>query len=96
MSDKKEAKSAKKKRALANVQNYKDTFSTIHGKKVLRDLMRHSGMMGTNFSPESAYVTAFNEGGRSVVCYILQKLNTDITKLEEMIEQEYKEHNIFE
>ena len=76
------------KRSLANVQDYQKTFSTVHGKKVLQDLMMRSGMRSCNFVPSDPYSTAFNEGNRQIVLYVLQKLNIDIKKLEEMLTKE--------
>lgn len=95
MSEEKDKESAKKKRALASIANYQDTFTSPHGKKVLLDLMRRSGMTHVNFSPDSPYVTSFNEGSRSVVLYILEKLNVDTLKLKQLIDDNYKEHDIF-
>ena len=92
---KKKTKAAGTKRAIASVQNFKDTFSTIHGKKVLWELMRETGFNSTNFS-QDPYVTSFNEGSRNTVLYILKRLNVDVKTIEAKIEQgEAQDHNIF-
>ena len=90
-------KSAAEKRSLSIIQSYKQTFETIHGKKVLWDLMKVSGMLSNGFVPGDSHATAYNEGGRQVALHILQKLNVNIERLEKMIEDgEKQEHNIYE
>lgn len=87
--------SERAKRSLANVQDYKKTFSTDHGKKVLEDLMMRSGMRSCNFVPGDPQATAFNEGNRQIVLYILQKLSVDIKKLELMLTKESENESEF-
>lgn len=75
------------KRGLANVQDYKKVFSSAEGKRVLWDLMKHSGLMSTSFVPNDPHATSYNEGTRQTVLHIIQKLNTDIKTLEKMIKE---------
>lgn len=75
-----------KKRILGGIQDYKLTFSTEHGKRVIWDLMKRNGMMSDIFT-ENPHVSSYNEGRRAVVLYILQKMNTDIQKLQQQIEE---------
>jgi hypothetical protein len=82
----------KEKRILAHIEDYKRTFSTENGKRVLWDLMKKNGMLSDIFT-ENPQVSAYNEGRRAVVLYILQKLNTDIQKLQQQIEEGIKNEN---
>ena len=88
-----------RKRVLAQVVDYKRTFETVHGKRVLWDLMKNSSMLGTSFAPDNAHTTSYNEGGRAVILHILKKLNTNIIRLEQMIseghESDTNDDNIF-
>lgn len=75
-----------RKSLLATLGDYRRTFETDHGRRVLWDLMKNSGMLGTSFVPNDPYTTCYNEGGRAVVLDILKKLNTNVSRLEELIE----------
>ena len=48
--------------------------------------MKNSSMIGTSFVLNDPHATSYNEGGRAVVLDILKKLNTDVSKLEQLIE----------
>lgn len=76
-----------RQKSLATLVDYKRTFSTPHGKKVLWDIMKNSGMLGTSFVINDPYSTCYNEGTRAAALEILKKLNTNIKKLEIMIER---------
>lgn len=65
---------------------YKRLFETEDGKKVLTDLINSCHILGSSFD-ENPYVTAYNEGARSVVTRILAKIKTDPDQLKKMIEQ---------
>jgi hypothetical protein len=69
------------KRAIALAIDYKVTFESEHGSRVLRHLMKRFGFMHTSFA-DDPYVTAFNEGQRAVVIEIFKKLKIDVKKLE--------------
>lgn len=72
---------------LATLADYQRTFKSPHGKKVLRHLMRQCGMMMPSMDmhkPEPLGM-AFNDGRRSVVIEILEKLRLDLKKLESEI-----------
>lgn len=86
-----EIKDKRTKRSLANILDYKDTFATEKGKKVLWDLMKQSGMLTRSFVEGDSHGTAYNEGARSLCLYILDKINIDIIKLEEQIKQGEKQ-----
>jgi hypothetical protein len=68
------------------VKDYARVFAGEEGKRVLRDLMRHGNMLGSSFNPDP-YKTAFNEGQRNLVLYILHILQIDLAELQERMEQ---------
>lgn len=70
---------------LAKLQDYRRTFESPHGKKVLYDLMRASNMLSVSHVRGDPYETAFREGERNMVIRILQVLKMDPKKLEEFI-----------
>lgn len=57
----------------ARIALYRDLFDSPAGTRVLEDLMARFNVFGTVFDP-SPYATAFNEGQRAVVIYILEQL----------------------
>lgn len=72
---------------LGKVADYQRTFSTEHGKRVLRQMMRECGMDEPSFVEGDPYGTAFNEGKRAAVLDIINKLKMDITALEKIYTQ---------
>jgi hypothetical protein len=72
-------------RHLATIADYKATFSSPHGKKVLRDIMKNCGFDITSFVEKDPYATCFNEGQRSVIITIFKRLKTDLKELEELM-----------
>jgi hypothetical protein len=74
-------------RMIATLADYQRTFSSTHGKRVLRSLMKTCGMMQPSIDMRECnpYATAFNEGKRAAVIEILQKIRVDIGKLEKEI-----------
>ena len=87
MSD--ENKGAAKKvarRQVARVQDYQQTFSSPHGKRVLYDLMGVCHMLQP-LNVSNPQVMAFEEGQRQVVLRILTYLKVDMEKLHERIRE---------
>lgn len=78
---------------LARVQDYKKTFSSQHGKAVLRDLMSNHFMMRPTVVTGDPQLTAFHEGQRNVVLRIFTMLEQDQNALAERVEQMTKETN---
>jgi len=72
---------------LASIADYQRTFSSKHGKKVLRHLMRNCGIMmpSMDLNNPSELGLAFNEGRRSVAIEILEKIRADLVKIEKEI-----------
>ncbi len=76
----------KDQRRLATIEDYKSTFSSKSGEKVLWDLMREHHMISPTMDVNT-HDTAFREGQRNVVLRILQLMKTDTKKLLKIIEQ---------
>lgn len=83
-------KDKKFKRSIANVQAYQDVFSSGAGQKVLWDLMKNNGMLSDNFCIGDSHATSYNEGRRSVVLYILKRINENTKTLEKRYEEGLK------
>ncbi len=71
-------------KVLSLVKSYKHVFATEDGKRVLEHLVR-TYMLKTSHVEGDAYSTAFNEGARNVVLFILQKLRINLEELREML-----------
>ena len=78
----------KETRQLSLLQTYKRTFQSNHGTEVLNDLMDKCGYFSSSFVPNDAYGTAYNEGMRSVLLYIVSKMNLKPDDIREL----YTEH----
>lgn len=68
------------------IKSYFELFDSKTGHLVLNDIMEHSGFMSTPFSADP-YENAFLAGKRDVFAYLLSRLNYDLTKLQEIMEQ---------
>lgn len=64
-------------------EDYKKTFSTEEGKRVLKDLENTCFYNTTTFS-DKALMIAFNEGNRAVFLHIKTILELDIETLEKL------------
>lgn len=71
----------------AKPKDYKKTFGTESGKRVLYDLIDSHFVMRPTFVPNDPYATARNEGERNVVLRIITMLNTDPEKIKQLIEE---------
>jgi len=74
-------------RTLAIVADYKRVFETAAGRRVLRRMMKESGMKEPSYVRGDPHGTSFNEGRRSVVIDILNKLKMDLESLEKQLLQ---------
>lgn len=62
------------KKLVARIQDYKRTFSTQHGERVLLDLMEHCNMLRPTFNQKNEVnLSIYNEGMRGAALYILSK-----------------------
>lgn len=81
----------KKRREKANlIIAYQTVFDSEHGRKVLKDLMSLCGFVQSSMD-DNSHVTAYNEGKRSVIVDILNKVNTDPDKIVEILKDNRKE-----
>lgn len=71
----------------ARVIDYKRTFGTDYGKRVLFDLMKRCSMLQSSYIIQDPNATIFNEGKRFMVLEILSKLKVNPNKFVEMIEE---------
>ncbi len=67
-------------------EDYKKTFESEEGKKVLKDLEKVCLYNSTAFDKDP-YVTAFQEGLRTVFLHIKTVMTLDIEELERMTKQ---------
>ena len=68
------------------LRDYKSTFSTDHGLRVLYDLMKNSFFMNSTYS-NNVNDVMYREGMRNVVLMILQNIELDISEVRERIKQ---------
>jgi hypothetical protein len=89
----------KKKKAqakqLATIMDYKRTFETEHGKKVLWHMMKVYGFLDRSYVPEDPCGTAFNDGSRNVINNILKKININVQAYEKMLNEHEEEYDVF-
>lgn len=72
----------------ARIQDFKRTFQSEQGKRVLYDLMsNHFVMRPTLAAKPDAIEMAYNEGQRAVVLRIMTILKTNPVDIETMIEE---------
>jgi hypothetical protein len=74
-------------RAYARLIDYKRTFATVSGQRVLQDLMDTHGMLRSSFSPGDASQVAFKEGERNVILRIMAMLKMDPKKFLKHLEE---------
>ena len=75
------------KRELARVIDYKKTFDTEHGKRVLHDLIRRY-LLNTGADVNTAM---FNEGAKHVIVTIMSHVNIDEGRLMDIIKEGQKD-----
>ena len=68
-------------------QDYRRTFDTEAGQRVLSDLMRRHFVFSVTKVPGDATESAFNEGRRSVILDIMQTVGVDADRVMEHIQQ---------
>lgn len=74
-------------RRISSITEYKQTFGTVAGKKVLYDLMMSNYVMGSTFVKGSPEETFFREGARNAVLRILTIMDTDMERLKAMFNE---------
>lgn len=74
-------------------EDYKATFATENGKRVLADLEARCFEKKTTFSVNSQ-ATSFNEGTRMVLVLIKNMMSMDVVKLQKELEKQSEEDAI--
>lgn len=75
----------KKEKFLVKQQDYKRTFSSEHGKRVLYDLMNDHYAIRSTYERGDALELAYREGQRQVVLRILTILKFEPEKIKQTI-----------
>jgi SOS response regulatory protein OraA/RecX len=75
-------------RSQAKLADYKRTFSSEQGMRVLNDLVA-SNYLGESTFSKDLHEMAFKEGQRKVVLRILGILGTDPEKIKQMVEESH-------
>ena len=72
-------------RSVRRVKDYKSTFGTVVGNRVLHDLMNTHYILRPTLDVDNAHVTSFREGQRDVVLRIFTILKMNPVSLEQHI-----------
>ena len=65
--------------------DYRATFATPAGQRVLADLLHVTGVGRNSFRPGQADVTAFNEGQRRIGLHLIELINADPDALAQLL-----------
>jgi hypothetical protein len=65
--------------------DYKQTFESLAGQRVLHDLMATCGAMRSSFVKDNSHETAFREGQRNVFLKIMTELKITPEQFDAMI-----------
>lgn len=76
--------------------DYKQTFGTEYGKKVLQDLMGICNYNSSTFVKNDPQESAYLEGHRRVLLHILAQIKMDQEGLNKMSEQAVKQRQQYE
>lgn len=87
MEENKVVRKKQSERSLKKIRDFKDTFESEPGKRVLWELMKEGKMLGPTFVAGDSHASAFYEGKRSIVGFILTILKKDEEDLLKLIEQ---------
>lgn len=74
---------------VAKVYDYKKTFGSEQGKRILADLFSSHYVMNSTYTRSDALEMAFREGQRQVVLRILTILNMDPINMKRQIEESH-------
>ena len=83
-------------RTVARVKDYKITFGSVHGQRVLNDLIQTCHVLGPCFVKGDVHEAILREGERNSVLRILAILKVDPMKLQEKIKEAQKEESDYE
>lgn len=65
--------------------DYRRTFSSDYGQRVLADMLRRGGVMQSSFVAGDPQMTAFREGRRRVALEIIETINRNPEAVDRMI-----------
>lgn len=77
------------------VRDYKKTFNTPEGKRVLYDIMKKCHILSPVFNPKNDFEVYINEGKRNVALMLLTILDTDVEDLLRRIEETSEQEKIY-
>ena len=81
-------KSREKRKGI--IQSYKSIFNTEAGKDVLTDMCKMCHFNASSFDVDP-YITAFNEGQRSIILRIMRTIDADPRELFKILEGNQEE-----
>lgn len=74
----------KRPERLVHIADYQQTFSSPHGKKVLKGLIKNF-YMKRSYVPGDPQGTAFNDGQAEVVRHIIHQMKFDLKAIEKLL-----------
>ena len=83
MKKKKSVREAK----IARLQDYKSAFESESGKRVLWELMKECRFLEISTTAQDPYTTCFNDGKRSLILHIINRLKYDPKIIMNFIEE---------
>jgi hypothetical protein len=86
----KEIEKKQNKKILAQDSDYKVTFSSVAGEKVLHDLVSQFWLLDSTIATDTNHI-CFREGQRSVVLHLLNVLEQSTSSLRKMLNKRLKE-----
>ena len=75
------------------IKDYRETFNTAAGKRVVEDLELRGYYRTTTISNQE-HIMIYREGARSMVAYIKTMVETDLKRLREIMEEMQKEQDL--
>ena len=86
MDEKAQAERAAYRRAYTRVKDFKETFESESGKKMLFELMKFCGFLGKPFSKDPCQ-TAYDAGQRDVIGWILTNMKVKEREILRILEE---------
>lgn len=76
------------KQKMSLFHDYRQTFGSPHGKRVLYDILNAGHVLNTTHVAGDPYTSAIKEGERRMACRILKSLNVKPEELEKILKGE--------
>ena len=83
----------KEKKQVKLIRTYQRLFNSDEGKQVLYDLLRRSNVLSTSFNGMDYLSMAYNEGRRSLMLYILSRIDSDPEAMKQLMEKSIEDDN---